>query len=150
MINEYKPYIDRLKSSGLRPTKQRLAICKILFSGSETFHFSIENLKKIVEKNTKNKISLATLYNTVHAFKKNGYLKEISLKGNKTFFDTNTKNHHHFYDEDTAKLFDIKNDDISVNKIPNAPAGKKIREIEVVVRIAGDNQTQKKIFNSTS
>ena len=55
MINEYKPHIDRLKSSGLRPTKQRLAICKILFSGSETFHFSIENLKKIVEKNTKNK-----------------------------------------------------------------------------------------------
>ena len=70
MINEYKPYIDRLKSSGLRPTKQRLAICKILFSRSETFHFSVENLKKIIEKNTKNKISLATLYNTVHAFKK--------------------------------------------------------------------------------
>ena len=91
MINEYKPYIDKLKSSGLRPTKQRLAICKILFSRSETFHFSIENLKKIIKKNIKNKISLATLYNTVHAFRKNGYLKEISLKGNKTFFDTNIK-----------------------------------------------------------
>ena len=114
MINEYKPYIDRLKSSGLRPTKQRLAICKILFGKSETFHFSINNLKKIVEKNEKNKISLATLYNTVHAFRKNGYLKEISLKGNKTFFDTNTKNHHHFYDEDTGKLLDIKNENILV------------------------------------
>jgi len=144
MINEYKPYIDRLRLSGLRPTKQRLAICKILFSGPQTFHFSIENLKKIVEKNTKNKISLATLYNTVNAFRKNGYLKEISLKGSKTFFDTNTKNHHHFYDEDTGKLFDIKNEDIAVSKISHIPDGKEVREIEVTVRIASDNHNQKK------
>ena len=142
MINEYKPYIDRLKSSGLRPTKQRLAICKILFSRSETFHFSVENLKKIIEKNTKNKISLATLYNTVHAFKKSGYLKEISLRGNKTFFDTNIKNHHHFYDEDTGELLDIKNDDIQVGQVSHIPKGKKIREIEVTVRIASDNHNR--------
>ena len=142
MINEYKPYIDRLNSSGLRPTKQRLAICKILFGKSETFHFSIKNLKKIAEKNEKNKISLATLYNTVHAFRKNGYLKEISLKGNKTFFDTNTKNHYHFYDEDTGKLLDIKNENILVGNISYIPNGKKIREIEVTVRIASDNHNQ--------
>ena len=142
MINEYKPYIDRLNSSGLRPTKQRLAICKILFGKSETFHFSIKNLKKIVEKNEENKISLATLYNTVHAFRKNGYLKEISLKGNKTFFDTNTKNHHHFYDEDTGKLLDIKNENILVGNISHIPYGKKIRAIEVTVRIASDNHNQ--------
>ena len=139
MINEYKSYIDRLKSSGLRITKQRLAICKILFDRSETFHFSIENLKKIFEKNTKNKISLATLYNTVHAFRKNGYLKEISLKGNKTFYDTNIKNHHHFYDEDTGKLIDINSEDVLVSKVSHIPNGKKIREIEVTVRIASDN-----------
>ena len=143
MINEYKPYIDRLKSSGLRVTKQRLAICKILFGRSKTFHFSIENLKKIFEKNTKNRISLATLYNSVNAFRKNGYLKEISLKGNKTFFDTNTKNHHHFYDEDTGKILDIKNEDILVSKVSRIPNGKKIREIEVTVRIASDNYNQK-------
>ena len=143
MINEYKSYIDRLKSSGLRATKQRLAICKILFDRSETFHFSIENLKKIFEKNTKNKISLATLYNTVHAFRKNGYLKEISLKGNKTFYDTNTKNHHHFYDEDTGKLIDINSEDVLVSKVSRIPNGKKIREIEVTVRIASDNHNQK-------
>ena len=143
MINEYKPYIDRLKSLRLRPTKQRLAICKILFSGSSTFHFSIKNLKKIVEKNTKKNISLATLYNTVHAFRKNGYLKEISLKGNKTFFDTNTKNHHHFYDEDTGKLFDIKNEDMIVSKVPNIPDGKKMREMEITIRIASDNHNRK-------
>ena len=139
MINEYKSYIDRLKSSGLRITKQRLAICKILFGRSETFHFSIENLKKVFEKNTKNKISLATLYNTVHAFRKNSYLKEISLKGNKTFYDTNTKNHHHFYDEDTGKLIDINSKDVLVSKVSHIPNGKKIREIEVTVRIASDN-----------
>ena len=143
MINEYKPYIDRLKSSGLRTTKQRLAICKMLFGRSETFHFSIENLKKIFEKSTKNKISLATLYNTVNAFRKNGYLKEISLKGNKTFYDTNTKNHHHFYDEDTGKLIDIKSEDVLVSKVSRIPNGKKIREIEVTVRIASDNHNQK-------
>ena len=143
MINGYKPYIDRLKSSGLRPTKQRLAICKILFSGSKTFHFSIENLKKIIEKNTKNKISLATLYNTMHAFKKSGYLKEISLKGNKTFFDTNTKNHHHFYDEDSSRLIDIKDENVLINNLPNVPSGKKIKDIEIVIRIANNNQKQK-------
>ena len=143
MINEYKPYIDRLKSSGLRVTKQRLAICRILFGRSETFHFSIENLKKIFEKNTKNRISLATLYNTVNAFRKNGYLKEIPLKGNKTFFDTNTKNHHHFYDEDTGKLIDINSEDVLVSKVSRIPNGKKIREIEVMVRIASDNHNQK-------
>ena len=143
MINEYKPYIDRLKSSGLRATKQRLAICKMLFGRSETFHFSIVNLKKIFEKNTKNRISLATLYNTVNAFRKNGYLKEIYLKGNKTFYDTNTKNHHHFYDEDTGKLIDINSEDVLVSKVSRIPNGKKIREIEVTVRIARDNHNQK-------
>ena len=143
MINEYKPYIDRLKSSSLRVTKQRLAICKMLFGRSETFHFSIENLKKIFEKSTKNKISLATLYNTVNAFRKNGYLKEISLKGNKTFYDTNTKNHHHFYDEDTGKLIDINSEDVLVNKVSSIPNGNNIREIEVTVRIASDNHNQK-------
>ena len=149
MISDFKPYIDRLKSSGLRPTKQRLAICRILFDRPETFHFTMENLKKVVEKDTNNKISLATLYNTIHAFKKNGFLKEISLNGNKAFFDTNTKNHHHFYDEDTGKLFDIKNENIMISKVPQTPIGKKIKEIEVTVRIASDNHNQKKIIKTT-
>ena len=143
-MTDFKPYIDRLRSSGLRPTKQRLTICKVLFDRKETFHFTIDKLKKKVEKNTKSKVSLATLYNTVHAFKNNGYLKEISLQGNKTFFDTNSTNHHHFYDQDTGDLMDIKNDEISVSKIPSAPKGKKIKEIEVTVSIANSNHNQKK------
>mgnify|MGYP006124093371 FL=1 len=144
MISETTPYIDRLRLSGLRPTKQRLTICKILFDGKETFHFTIDNLKKRIEKNTKSKISLATVYNTVHAFKKYGYLKEISLQGNKTFFDTNSKNHHHFYDEKTGDLIDIKNEDIFVSKIPSAPKGKKIIDIEVTISLDNNYHNQKK------
>ena len=143
-MTDFKQYIDRLRFSGLRPTKQRLTICKILFDRKETFHFTIDKLKKKIEKNTKSKVSLATLYNTIHAFKNNGYLKEISLQGNKTFFDTNSTNHHHFYDQDTGDLMDIKNDEISVSKLPSAPKGKKIKEIEVTVSIANSNHNQKK------
>ena len=146
MINDFSPYVDRLRSSGLRPTKQRLTICKILFDRKDTFHFTIDKLKKKIEKNTKSKISLATVYNTVHAFKNNGYLKEISLQGNKTFFDTNSKNHHHFYDQDTGDLVDIKNEDIILSKLPSTPKGKKIKEIEVTVSIANNSHNQKKSF----
>ena len=142
-MEEFRFYTDRLRASGLRPTKQRLVLCKILFDRKETFHFTIEKLKKIVEKNCRKKISLATLYNTVRAFKKSGYLKEISLKGNKTFFDTNIKNHHHFYDEDSSQLIDIKKENLSINNLPSAPNGKKIKDVEIVIRVASNNQTQK-------
>ena len=74
-MEQFKFHRERLRTSGLRPTKQRLAICKILFDRKETFHFTIEKLKKIAEKDSRKKISLATLYNTVHAFKISGYLK---------------------------------------------------------------------------
>ena len=148
MLNDFSPYVDRLRSSGLRPTKQRLTICKILFDRKDTFHFTIDKLKKKIEKNTKSKISLATVYNTVHAFKNNGYLKEISLQGNKTFFDTNSKSHHHFYDQDTGDLVDIKNEDIILSKLPSTPKGKKIKEIEVTVSIANNSHNQKKSFKN--
>ena len=119
MINALKLHINRLRSSGLRPTKQRLIICKVLFDRKDTFHFTIDNLKKKIDKTTKSKISLATIYNTVHSFKNNGYLKEISLKGNKTFFDTNLSSHHHFYDYDSGSLIDIKNEDINEGEDTN-------------------------------
>ena len=70
-------------------------------------------------------------------------MKEISLKGNKTFFDTNVKNHHHFYDEDTSKLIDIEKKNISISNICNLPKGKKIKEVEVTIRVASNNQKQK-------
>ena len=142
-MDQNKFHTEKLRGSGLRPTKQRLAICKVLFDRKETFHFTIEKLKKIIEKISKKKISLATLYNTVHAFKKKGYLREISLKGNKTFFDTNTKHHHHFYDEDLSQLVDIEDKNISINYLPKTPNGKKVKDIEVIIRVANNNQKQK-------
>jgi len=137
-------FIDRLRTSGLRPTKQRVEICKILFDRKETFHFTIDRLKKIIEKNIKSKISLATVYNTVHAFKNNGYLKEISLHGNKTFFDTNSENHHHLYDQETGDLLDIRNEDILLSKVPPIPKGKKIKKIEITISIENNSHNQKK------
>ena len=134
-MDQLKFHTRRLRVSGLRPTKQRLAICRVLFDRKETFHFTIEKLKKIIEKGNKKKISVATIYNTVKAFKEKGYLKEISLKGNKTFFDTNTKHHHHFYDEDMSQLVDIEDKNISVNYLPKIPTGKKIKSLEVLVKI---------------
>ena len=134
-MNQSKFHTKMLRNAGLRQTKQRLAICKVLFDGKETFHFTIEKLKKIIEKGSKKKISLATLYNTVHALKEKGYLKEISLKRNKTFFDTNTKHHHHFYDEDMSQLVDIEDKNISINYLPKIPGGKKIKSVEVLVKI---------------
>tara|TARA_Y100000590_G_C15351704_1_gene875423 strand:- start:29 stop:445 length:417 start_codon:yes stop_codon:yes gene_type:complete len=138
-MKQFKDHTERLRASGLRPTKQRVALCKILFDRNKTFHFTIEKLKKIAEKNSNKKISLATLYNTVSAFKKRGYLKEIFLKGNKTFFDTNTKNHHHFYDEDMSQLIDIDDKNISVNYLLKIPSGKKIKSVEVLLKIANNN-----------
>ena len=138
-MDHYKFHRERLRTSGLRPTKQRLAICRLLFNRKKTFHFTVEKLKKIAERESKAKISVATLYNTVQAFKEKGYLKEIAIKGNKTFFDTNIKHHHHFYDEDMSQLIDIENKNISVNNLPKTPSGKKIKSVEVLVKIADNN-----------
>ena len=138
-MKQFEDHAEKLRASGLRPTKQRLALCKILFDRKKTFHFTIKKLQKISEQNKSEKISIATLYNTVEAFKKKGYLKEISLKGNKTFFDTNTKNHHHFYDEDLSQLVDIDDKNISVNCHSKIPSGKKIKSVEVLVKIANNN-----------
>ena len=136
-------FIEKLRSSGLRPTKQRIKICKLLFDRKKTFHFTVNDISKTLKKETSDKISLATIYNTIHSFKKKGYLKEISLKGNKTFFDTNTKDHYHFYDEDSSQLIDIKNENIFLNNLPKIPGGKKIKEIEITIKVASNNQKQK-------
>ena len=132
-------FIEKLRSSGLRPTKQRIKICKLLFDRKQTFHFTINDLSKILKKNTSEKISLATIYNTVHSFKKKGYLKEISVNQNKSYFDTNTSNHHHFLDINTNEIIDLKNDDVHKIKIKKRIPGKKINSIEVLVKIENSN-----------
>ena len=128
-------FIDKLRSSGLRPTKQRLKICEVLFNRDKTFHFTIQDLATQISKQLNEKISLATVYNTVHAFKNKGYLKEISINSDKSYFDTNISNHHHFYDSETSELIDINEKEIKFEKIPKAPNGKNIKNIEVVINL---------------
>ena len=136
-------FTDKLRSSGLRPTKQRLKICEVLFNRDHTFHFTINDLAKNISKELNERISLATVYNTVHAFKKKGYLKEISINSDKSYFDTNTTNHHHFFDEDTNELIDCNDGIIETPKIKKNITGKKINSVEVLVKVATDNQNQK-------
>ena len=132
-------FIEKLRSSNLRPTKQRLEICKLLFDRKKTFHFTIGDLSKILKKETNKKISLATIYNTVHSFKKKGYLKEISINRDKSYFDTNTSDHHHFLDVNTNELIDLKNEDVDKIKIIKNLPGKKIQSIEVLVKVENNN-----------
>ena len=133
--NNLKMYVQKLRSSNLRPTKQRLKICKFLFDREKTFHFTVETLNKKINKNGATKISLATIYNTVEAFTSAGYLKEILTSKNKSYYDTNIKSHHHFYDEGSKELTDIHSNQIKLSKVPVPPKGKKIKNLEVIIRI---------------
>ena len=128
-------YIDKLRNSGLRPTKQRLQICEVLFDTEETFHFTINELDRKIKKQINNKISLATIYNTVHAFEKKGYLKQIPINSSQTYFDTNVTDHHHFYDLKDDKLIDLKNSDVGPINILKKINGKKIKSVEVLVKL---------------
>ena len=132
-------FIEKLRSSGLRPTKQRIEICQALFERKKTFHFTISDLATLLERNFNQKVSLATIYNTVHSFKKKGYLKEISINSDKSYFDTNTSNHHHFFDESTNELIDLQENEIGNIKLKKTLPRKKIKSVEVLVKIADNN-----------
>ena len=137
-----KDYIKKLRLSGLRPTRQRIKICEALFDSEKTFHFTINDLSKIIQEKLNEKIALATVYNTVHAFKEKGYLKEISINSDKSYFDTNISEHHHFFDEDSNQFIDAQNNEIESVKINKNLTNKKIKSVEVLVRLATDNQNQ--------
>ena len=139
MINTQANFIEKLRNSGLRPTKQRIKICEVLFKREKTFHFSINDLTNILQSLHNEKISLATVYNTVHAFKKKGYLKEISISSDKNYYDTNVTNHHHFFDENKRELIDLDDKDVGKINIKKVLPGKKINSIEVLVKIANNN-----------
>jgi Fur family iron response transcriptional regulator len=128
-------YIEKLRNSGLRPTKQRLQICEVLFDTDKTFHFTINNLAEKIKNQLNNKISLATIYNTVHAFEKKGYLKQIPINSSEAYFDTNVTDHHHFYDLNENKLIDLENSDVGPINILKKINGKKIKSVEVLVKL---------------
>ena len=137
-------FIEKLREVGLRPTKQRVNMCEVLFNREKTFHFTINDLVKMISEKMNQKISLATVYNTVHALERKGYLKEISIDSHKSYFDTNTSLHHHFFDEDTNELIDCNENDIDPVNIKKNITGKKINSVEVLIKVASDNQNQKK------
>ena len=128
-------YTEKLRNSGLRPTKQRLQICEVLFDTEKTFHFTVNDLANKIKKQLNNNISLATVYNTVHAFEKKGYLKQIPINSNQTYFDTNVTHHHHFYDLKEEKLIDLENCDVGPINISKKIDGKKIKSVEVLVKL---------------
>ena len=128
-------FIEKLRETGLRPTKQRVKICEVLYKREKTFHFTINELVKKISEEKNEKISLATVYNTVHAFKKKGYLKEITLNNDSTYFDTNTSHHHHFYDNSTKELIDLNDEDVEKIQINKTLPGKKISSIEILVKV---------------
>ena len=134
-MNNNQDFAEKLRNSGLRPTKQRIKICEILFGRKETFHFSINELSSLISNKTDEKISLATVYNTVHAFLNKGYLKQIAINSEQSYFDTNTSEHHHFYDEDKMQLVDIHDSEVEPVKINRNIPGKKIKSIEVLVKV---------------
>ena len=133
-------FINKLRNSGLRPTKQRIKICEVLFNKETTFHFTINDLVKIIENEANEKISLATVYNTIHAFEKKGYLKEIPIDSNQSYFDTNVTDHHHFFDTSEKKLIDLDQIDVGPINIQKSIPGKKIKSVEVLVKLDTDNQ----------
>tara|TARA_S200000501_G_scaffold124658_1_gene117676 strand:+ start:305 stop:718 length:414 start_codon:yes stop_codon:yes gene_type:complete len=135
-MNNNTHFEEKLRSVGLRPTKQRLKMCEVLFDRKDTFHFTIDDLRKILKKKLDIKISQATIYNTINAFKNKGYIKEISLNTDKTYFDTNVTNHHHFYNETTSELIDFHDKDVEEIKLRKNLPGKKIKSIEVLVKVS--------------
>jgi len=133
--------IDKLRSSSLRPTKQRIRIAEFLFNREKTFHFTVEELDRLINlKSNEKKISLATFYNTVHSFKKAGHLKEILTNDNKHYFDTNINSHHHFFDIKNNELTDINSKEIKIKNTPTPPPGKKIKDVDIVINIENDYQ----------
>ena len=138
MIKSEK-YINKLRTSGLRPTKQRIKICEVLFDSNKTFHFTIRELAKMIENQENTKVSLATVYNTIHAFNEKGYLKEIAINSSQSYFDTNTSHHHHFFDLGEKKLIDLEDKEVEPIEIKKTIPGKKIKSVEVLVKIENNN-----------
>lgn len=132
-VRPYSHVIDRLRAAGLRPTRQRLALAKILFEGGDR-HVTAEMLHAEVL-NANVRVSLATVYNTLHQFTSCGLLREIVVDASRSYFDTNTSEHHHFFMENSGDLVDIPGDDIVVSKLPEVPAGQQIKRVEVIVRV---------------
>ncbi len=134
MNRPYSQVIDRLKQAGLRPTRQRMALAKLLFDAGD-HHCSAEQLHSQASA-AGIRVSLATVYNTVHQFTKAGILREIIVSSGRSYFDTNTSDHHHFFFEDSHRLLDIDAKDMTITKLPKLPEGTSLERVDIVIRVS--------------
>lgn len=125
---------DRLKAAGLRPTRQRLALAELLFSGHDR-HISAEQLHAEAL-SAGVRVSLATVYNTLHQFTKVGLLRELVVEAGRSYFDTNTSHHHHFFFERSGELKDVPGDAVGVTSLPEPPSGTQVARVDVIIRLA--------------
>ena len=129
----YSGLIARLKAGGLRPTRQRLALARLLFEGEDR-HLTAEQLNsEALDADVR--VSVATVYNTLHQFTKVGLLREVVVEPGRSYFDTNVDDHHHFYFESTGDLQDNPKDQLHVAELPEPPGGTRIARVDVVVRV---------------
>lgn len=130
----YAPLVDRLKQAGLRPTRQRLQLLRVLGEGGHR-HLTAEQLAQEAKAGGLN-VALATIYNTLHQFTQAGLLREVVVEPGRSYFDTNLGPHHHFFDESAGRLIDIPADQVAVSALPAAPSGKRVARVDVIVRLA--------------
>ncbi len=131
--------VGRMRAAKLRPTRQRLALSRLLFESGNR-HVTAESLhSEALADNVR--VSLATIYNTLHQFTKAGLLREVVVEPGKSYFDTNVSDHHHFYDATSGRLTDIPGEDVVVSALPAPPEGTRVDRVEVVVRLRRDDQS---------
>jgi Fur family iron response transcriptional regulator len=129
----YAAALDRLRRSGLRPTRQRLALVRLLFDAGDR-HVTAEQLHGEAEA-AGISVSLATVYNALHRFTDVGLLREVVAEAGRSYFDTNTGGHHHFFDVGTGALIDIPGDEIAIGDLPAPPPGAEIERVDLVIRV---------------
>jgi Fur family transcriptional regulator, iron response regulator len=135
----YSMVLERLKAAGLRPTRQRLALAKLLLESGHR-HVTAEDLFHEA-RSAGIPVSLATVYNTLHQFTSVGLLREVAVDMGQSYFDTNTSHHHHFFDGRTGQLTDIPDDKVEISRLPEPPAGTAIDRVEVIVRLRSKEST---------
>jgi len=136
-----RPYanaLELLRAAKLRPTRQRLALTRLLFDKGDR-HVTAEQLHGEAQ-GASVRVSLATIYNTLHQFVSAGLLREVVVDPGRSYFDTNVGNHHHFYFEDSGRLQDIPGERVDVAELPPPPAGTQIRRVDVIIRVGADRE----------
>ncbi len=128
------PETSWLASAGLRPTRQRLSLATLLVGDGEHRHVTAESLYE-ASRDSGEKVSLATVYNTLRVFSDAGLLREITVNGARSYFDTNVSNHPHFFWEDSEELMDAPDEDLEIARLPAAPEGAEISKVDVVIRL---------------